>query len=208
MSGGYGFAEETAVVHDHKGGWLAIQYNHYGPRSQAISEYLSTYSLDKPNQFEFILQLNRAAHARLANKSIFTKLNIKEAPARLSKEYKKANIALVTSLESTSKIVGGDYVSVEIGLERESTTSLNLSKYIPSFLIMANEERDAVSSLTISGKEDEIHPIDPVDLIKERLEVVINNMPLDNGLRIPKEDRFNALKRAYNTWVAEGIIKE
>lgn len=206
MQGGYGFAEETAVLYDPKNGWLLIQYNHHGPRAQAISDYLSVFDIEKLSEFNFRLQLNLGAQARLKDKKIFTKLHIRVAPDRLSSAYRNANVSLVAALEAQTKTFGGDVVTIEVGLERESKNSLNILKWIPSFLSMASEERDAVSSLTISGKDDLEYAIDPVDLIKERLEIVIKDLRLDDGLRYPQEDRYNALKRAYNGWIAEGVI--
>lgn len=206
MKGGYAFAEETAVLYDHINGWLVVQYNHNGPRSQAISDYLSSFDIQSPNEFIFRIQLNIGAQARLANKKFFTKLHIRVAPDRLSKSYREANVSLVTALESQTKAFGGDIVTVEVGLERDSNKSLQIKKWIPSFLTMVDQEPDAVTSLTISGKDDLEYNIDPVDLISERLELVIKDLPLDDGLRYPQEARYNALKRAYNGWVKDGVI--
>lgn len=206
MAGGYGFAEETAMLYDPKTGYIVMQYNHHGPRAQSISEYLSIFDLEQPNSYEFLLQLNAAAQARLKNKTIFTRLKIRVAPAKLSDAFRKANVSLVTALESQATFVGGDFVVVEIGLERENKGSLKLKKWLPSFIKMANQEHEAVNSLTISGRDGIDQPIDPVDLIHERLETVIRDMPLDAGLRYPTEDRYKALKRAYTGWKKDGNI--
>lgn len=206
MAGGYGFAEETAMLYDPTTGYVVMQYNHHGPRAQAISEYLSIFDLAQPNHYEFHLQLNAAAQARLKNKTIFTRLKIRVAPAKLSDAFRNANVALVTALESQATFVGGDFVIVEIGLERENNGSLKLKKWLPSFIKMANHEHEAVNSLTISGRDGKDQPIDPVDLIHERLETVIRDMPLDAGLRYPAEDRYKALKRAYTGWKKDGNI--
>lgn len=206
MAGGFGFAEETAMLYDPKTGCVVMQYNHYGPRAQSISDYLSVFDLGQPNSYQFLLQLNAAAQARLKSKTIFTRLKIRIAPAKLSGEFRKANVALVTALESQATLVGGDFVIVEVGLERESKGSLKLKKFLPNFIKMANEEPEAVSALTISARDDVDQPIDPVDLINERLETVIRDMPLDAGLRYPTQDRYKALRRAHIGWIKDGNI--
>lgn len=207
LGGGYGFAEETAVLMDLRHGWAAVQYNHYGPRANAVAEYLSIFDQDKPNFYEFRLQLNPAAQARLANKSIFTRVKIRVAPARLSAAFRQNNISLVNAIESQTKEFGGDFVTIEVGLERENPKSLKLSKWIPSFLKMANDELEAVDTLIVSGRDELTMPIDPVDLIKERLEFPIKGLPLDSGLRYPRKARYEALQRAMHGWKAQGIVK-
>lgn len=206
MAGGYGFAEETAMLYDPNTDYVVMQYNHYGPRAQSISDYLSVFDLEQPNSYQFLLQLNATAQARLKSKTIFTRLKIRIAPAKLSDAFRKANVALVTALESQATFVGGDFVIVEVGLERENKGSLKLKKWLPNFIKMANQEPEAVSALTISGRDGVDQPIDPVDLIHERLETVIQDMPLDAGLRYPTEDRYKALRRAHNGWKKDGNI--
>lgn len=205
MGGGYGFAEETAVLYDATNGWLVVQYNHHGPRAQAIGDYFSIYDSENLNFYELLLQLNQSAQARLSKKKIFTKLQIHVAPSRLSPAFRKANVSLVSSLESQNKEFGGDFVMVEIGLDRDSNKSLNIKKWLPSFLKMANEE-ESVSTLRIYGRDDADSTIDPVDLISERLEIVRHSLPLDAGLRYPQKDRFAALKGAYKVWLKDGVI--
>lgn len=207
LAGGYGFAEETAVLMDLRHGWTAVQYNHYGPRANAVSEYLSIFEQEKPNFYEFMLQLNPTAQARLASKSIFTRVKIRVAPSKLSAAFRQKNVSLVTALEAQTKEFGGDFVTIEVGLERDSPRSLQLSKWVPSFLKMANYEHEAVDTLIVSGRDEATMPIDPVDLIKERLEFSIKGLPLDAGLRYPRNARYEALQRAANGWKAQGIIR-
>ena len=206
LGGGYGFAEETAVLMDLDHGWAAVQYNHFGPRANAIAEYLSMLDPEKPNTYELLLQLNTTAQARLAKKKFFSRLKIRVAPTKLSPEFKKSNLSLVAALEAQTNEFGGDFVALEVSLERDSPKSLKLSKWIPSFLKMANEEHEAVEALVVSGRDDAGMSIDPVDLIKERLEFSIKGLPLDEGLRYPRNARYDALQRAMNGWKAQGVI--
>lgn len=206
LEDGEGFAEETAVLYDPGRGYLAIQYNHHGPRSGAIAEYLSIFDPDQVNQYEFHLQLNPNAQARLDGKKVFTKLEIKVAPAKLTKAFKKANIALSTALERDQQQFGGDYVTLTVGLENRSPASLKLQKWISAFRQMAGSEHEAVSTLIISGRDDANGTIDAVDLIAEKLETTLSDVGMDAGLRYVRGDRWRALARAYNGWQAKNII--
>ncbi len=203
---GYQFAEETAALYDEDNGFVVVQYNHHGPRAASIADYCSNFDQSVPNLYELQLQLSPDAQARLKNKTIFTRIALKVAPAKLSKEFKKNNLSLVHSLSSQTKEFGGDMVSVEISLERRSNASLKIKNQLKSLLKMANEETDAVSSMVITGRDGVGQPIDAVDLISERLETVIKQMPLDTGLRYPKDERYKALQRAYNGWKKDKII--
>lgn len=207
LGNGYGFAEETAVLLDLQRGWAVVQYNHFGARANAIAEYLSIFDPEKLNAYELRLQLNPSAQARLAKKVVFTKLKVRVAPTRLTKHFRQNNVGLVSALEANTKQFGGDVVTIEIGLDRSSPTSLKLSNLVPSFLKMANEEHEAVDTLIVSGRDGADMPIDPVDLIKERLEISIKGVPLDVGLRYPRNERYSALIRAANGWSAEGIMR-
>ncbi|MDX8398987.1 MAG: DUF6731 family protein [Gallionellaceae bacterium] len=206
MGAGFGFAEETAALFDPYSGFVIVQYNHYGPRAGAIAEYFSSYDLASPNFYEFQLQLSPNAQARLNNKKVFTRIKLTVAPAMLTDAYRKNNISLVNSLSAQLNEFGGDTVSIEVSLNRGSNTSLKIRNKLKALLCMANEEQDAVSAMVITGRDDIDQRLDPVDLIHERLETPIKDMPLDEGLRYPKEARFLALQRAYNGWKKDKII--
>jgi hypothetical protein len=45
LRGGQNFGEDTGMAYDLATGNAAIQYNHYGPRSQSIENYLYAYDL-------------------------------------------------------------------------------------------------------------------------------------------------------------------
>lgn len=71
---------------------------------------------------------------------------------------------------------------------------------------MAKHEGDAVTMLQISGKDDEETRIDPIDLIQEKVEFSIDGMPLGADHRIPQDDRYKALRRAFKVWEDEDQI--
>lgn len=205
MGDEFGFAEETAALYDPASGFVVLQYNHNGPRATAIAEYLSCYDQAQPNHYDFLLQLEPNAQARLQGKTKFTHLKIKIAPAKLSNAFRENNVSLVEALSSQNREFGGDTVSIEVALNRGSNGSLKILNKLKALISMANDETDAVSAMVISGR-DSTSPIDAVDLIKERLETTIKEMPLDEGRRYPQADRFNALQRAYNGWKTNKII--
>lgn len=203
---GYQFAEETAALYDPVTNFVIVQYNHHGPRAVSIADYCSSFDLATPNHYELLLQLSPDAQARLKNKTIFTRISLKVAPAKFSAAFKKNNVSLVSALSSQTNEFGGDTVSIEVALNRESNVSLKIKNKLKLLIRMANEETNAVSAMVISGRDGVGYPIDAVDLIHERLETVVKNMELDDGLRYLKNERYKALQRAYNGWKKDKII--
>lgn len=204
---GESFSEDTAALYDPEKNVLILQYNHYGPRAQAIEDYFTVYSGQEHANYSFQLQINRDAQARLKNKKVFTRLKFRIAPDQISKHWKEANIGLSTAFKRTAKIADGDWITVEIGLDRkEYNRSLDLFDNLKGFIGLVDEPREAVSQLEITGREDVGFAIDPVDLLKERVRRSYNNLDLDMGRRIPMETRWNCLYDAYSTWKQSGVI--
>jgi hypothetical protein len=55
LKAGESFGEDTALAFDPASGFAALQYNHYGPRTGAIEDYLYAYDLslgDRPSRQE------------------------------------------------------------------------------------------------------------------------------------------------------------
>lgn len=203
---GEGFSEETAMLYDPTNNFALLQYNHHGPRMQAIADYLSIFDPEFASAYELRIQLRADAQTRLEKKKIFTRLEIKVAPALLSDEYKKKNVSLTSMLKQQADEFGGDTVAITIGLERHSNMSLKLKQYLDTFKVMANEERDAVTHLTIVGRDEADGPIDPIDLIAEKEQLEYKNVEMDSGLRYLRKERWRCLQAAYNTWKARKVI--
>jgi len=207
LAEGESFSEDTAAIYDPESKALVVQYNHYGPRASAIEDYFTVWTGAQHARYALLLQINQAAQARLRNKKLFTRLKFRVAPDRISDHWKKANISLATSLKRTAEIGDGDWISVEISMDRqEHNRSLDIFDKIQSFIGLADEPRDAVTLLEIRGRDAVGEAVDSVNLINERVEKLYRDLPLDEGRRIPMEVRWNCLYDAYTTWKQSGLI--
>lgn len=202
-----GFAEETAALYDPATDHLAIQYNHHGPRSGVMAAYLSSFDEERPNDFEFLLRLNPDTQARLDSKRVFTKFECKVAPAELSREFKRNNIAFVSALTSTQRQLGGDTVSVTVSLDARSGRTLDLGKWLGVVKNLATREPEAVRTLIISGRDSSDSDIDHVDLISERIEHAYADIEMDAGRRYVLGSRWKALQRSFSGWKQQRIIR-
>jgi len=206
LAEGEGFSEETAMLYHPASGFAALQYNHHGPRVQAIADYLGAFDPGQSATYEFRLQLRADAQARLDKKKIFTKLEIKVAPAALSPAFRENNVSLTSMLQQQLGEFGGDTVAITIALERSSANSLRLKNWLPRFKEMADSEHEAVSVLRVVGRDENDGPLDPVDLIAEKERLEYAGLEMDAGLRYLREERWRRLEAAYSTWKTKRVI--
>lgn len=199
------FSEETALVYDAETEFVSLQYNHYGPRAQAIADYLSIF-VPQGESYSLLLQLDPTAQARLKSKKQFTRLVYKVAPAKLSDAWKRNNVSMYKAIEAQQTTYGGDWVCVEVALEQRSPTSLKLLDKIKGVIGLANEGDDAVRQLEIAGRDAAGENIDVVDLLTEKLVLSYKGLPQDEGFRVSAIDRWKCLEEAMRTWRSKGIV--
>ena len=206
LAEGEGFSEETGMLYHPTSGFAALQYNHHGPRVQSIADYLGGFDAEQPATYDFLLQLKSDAQARLDKKKIFTRFEMKVAPAILSPSFRKNNVSLTSMLKRQITEFGGDTVAITVALERGNVGSLSLKKWLNIFKTMANSEYEAVSVLRIVGRDENDGPLDPVDLIAEKEHLEYKGVEMDAGLRYLRNERWRCLQGAYSTWKAKKVI--
>lgn len=203
---GQHFSENTAALYIPNKNIILIQYNHHGPRSSTISDYLSLYSGQQGLDYEFRIKINQNAQARLAGKTQFTKLTFKIAPANLSPAFRAQNRSLISAINHQHALANGDWIDLTMSVDARSSNSLSIAPIMQSLIALAGLGSNTVSNLQIAGRNNLTEKVDVVDLLKEKEEIAFNNMPLDHGNRILFADRANRLEIAYNGWVQAGII--
>lgn len=199
------FSEETAMVFDAVTGYATVQYNHYGPRAPAIADYLSMF-LPQGLSYELLIQLDPTAQARLQRKKKFTRIAFRVAPARLSAAWRENNISMYKAIEAQRQTYGGDWVAVEVSLERRSSATLNLIDKVKGVLGLANEGDDVVTELVVTGRDADDDRVDVVNLLSGKLVQTYKRLPLDTGFRVSAVDRWIRLEDAMKTWRAAGIV--
>lgn len=201
-----GFVEETAMLYDPKSGFALIQYNHFGPRVTAISDYLSVFDYAGDSSYEFVVKLRGDAQARLDRKTIFTRIEMKVAPVNLTEGFKAKNVALSSMLKTQTDSFGGDFVSIEISLERNNQVSLKVKDWLRSIKLLANEDRDAVKHLLIAGRDGEYESIEPINLLAEKEELSFSGVEMDSGHRYIRKERYARLEGAFKQWKSKQAI--
>lgn len=198
-----GFGEETGALYDPTTRHILLQYNHHGPRSASIQEYLSIVSPDITRTYEFWVQMDQTAEARLAQRQIIKKLHFKIAPPKLTPEMRRTGVSLERALE-LNDMVQGDTIEVILSAGRGRLANQNIHRAIDSLkrLLRLDQEgdHDAVKTLRVHAKEHIDADTDEINLIAPKLEQEIAGLVLGPDLRYTRKSRWEALIRARNGW--------
>lgn len=195
------FCEETAMLYDPVKSFAIIQYNHFGARVGVIQEYFNVYSDADVNTYEFRPKYDEDAERRFDNRAATKSLRFKIDPRVISNNERAKNTGLAKALDIGDASNGTSVeVVVTVGREKNRYLSRWVDKTINVLRRKMDEEPDAVIDLEVGILPHLDSTIEKVDLIAHRLSHTYNDLPLGDDLRIPVEDRFNALRRSYRSW--------
>lgn len=202
---GEGPSEETAMLYQPSTGFVAIQYNHYGLRSDAIAEYLSIFDGTSQNNFEFNVQLKNTAQARLATKNIFTKLQVKVAPSSITPAYRQNNTAFMAALDATSS-TNPDTLELTLTANRKNSNGLDIKNWLKSLQNLVQGGATA-QRVVVSGKDSINSKVDVINLIEEKESIDYSKVELDLGKRLDLADRWLHLEKSFAKWKNDGYFK-
>ena len=199
-----GFGEETAAMFDEKSGYFLVQYNHHGPRANAIAEYLSMCMKSETTVFSFQVKLKETAEARLHNKPLISKIHCKIASPSMSSSLRKQGAGLNSAL-SLSDNLDGKSIEIIISAGRQKALGSGVHKILKTLRSCLSNGEDDVEVLRVGARKDLEDDIDEIDFIKEKEEFVFDGLELGPGRRFTRHSRWSALKRGRNHW--KGVIK-
>jgi len=198
-----GFGEQTAVVYAPRKELVAVQYNHYGPRTKVIAQYLAKFLPQKAkagSTFHWVPILNKDTEAKLARSAIQKRLEMTVHVVGLTDIGYKKNIALDSLLrmrEHTNANLVSLTLSMGQGRRDSSLSVLPLVKRILS----AEESVKKLKVKTISSD----HREEVLDLIGGRIMAEVENKNLSRtpGLRYTFSSRTRAIEKEMRRWVKE-----
>ncbi len=89
-----GFGEQTAIVYDPKHEYIAVQYNHHGPRAATIVRYLESFN-KKPLKWNPVLRND--VYTELAKSGLQTKLRLKVDANQITEKMYRENVPLAAA---------------------------------------------------------------------------------------------------------------
>lgn len=198
-----GFGEETAAIYDPATRHMTIQYNHHGPRSGAIQDYLSTFTTVEGSAFQLQVRLTDDAEARLAQKQIVKKLHFKIAPPRITGAMRRAGVSIERTM-ALSENVNGQTIEVIISAGKGQLASGPTHQWIATLMRVMHLDTQGtepvVETLKVHAKEGLEAETDVINLLSSKAEQEIDGLVLGADRRYTRRSRWDALLRARNGW--------
>lgn len=191
-----GFGEQTAIVYDPGDEYIAVQYNHYGPRATAIANYLESFSRT-PFYWNPVIDDN--VFAKLTNSVIQNKLRLKVAANTLTEEMCRENVAFSAVQNLRDKTDAG-MVDITISLGKDKRGGP--LKGIIDFVDHLKKNADSLINLEVSVKEDQNAVTEILDLLNHRRcsEVEDKFLQKTQGLRYNFDSRVFYLGKTLDQW--------
>jgi hypothetical protein len=196
-----GFGEETAALYDPAKKSLLIQYNHYGPRQSAISDYFSHINHTSPTIFAFNIKLDKTAEARLSQKNVIKKFHYKIATPSISSEMRHSNASLGQALGVSDSLNGKHIeITVSAGAGPDELNNSVFQKMLAGIKQLQSSDPTIVESLVVTAKNTHDERSEAINLLLPMLKLTLEGLVLGDDRRFTRESRWNALVRAHNAW--------
>jgi hypothetical protein len=203
-----GFGHETAFCFNTQSSFLTLRYNHYGPRISRIQTYLYGFARslsadpNSPNEgFAFSPVLKADAADRLNHMGIVKNIEISFYVPGVRAQQDGGGRQSLNSFLDNPLIGSAEKVRLQLSAGRARPSSIAVN-HVKSMITDLLGVRDEVYDLKIIAQENEDAPKEPVDFIEARLEA---DIPVARvGRRYGLQERWAALRQAFNTWNANG----
>ena len=204
---GEAFCEETCALYIPKSQKIILQYNHFGARVSAISEYLNFYTGNDDFQLEIVPMLDPKVSARLQNRNSTKKLTFDIDPRFLSDADRTAGTALTQAID-IGKDSSGEKISITIdaGIGKGKTLNNFVDNTIAALQKLSTTKPDGVNKVEVAIRETQDSALQVLDLLEQRLSHEFKNINIGIDLRYSRHDRYHALERAYSSWSKLGLI--
>lgn len=218
LRAGENFGEDTAIAFDIASGFAAMQYNHVGPRTTALEDYLFAYDLTLGGQpparqgerdedrfgFKFGALLKDDAAARLRRMGIIHEIEFSVSVPGV----RAADLAAGRSLGDVLRTPlpeGIETMSIKMTAAAGRDGALGRGG---ALRIVEDLQRvgHSVHQALVKGRPTRDDPIDKIDLVSERI-MKKETLPLGRGRRYSRPDRWAALSRTLRDWLRAGVLQ-
>lgn len=210
------FGEETAALFYEQSNFLILQYNHYGPKAQAVQSYLYRFARivegvgdqeeieGDAHGFTLAAVTRGDAFQRLDSADVIRKLEFAVSVPGLQEAA--ASGRALSSVLDDEIAPGAATVSMSITAGRRRDAGLDVAtvkRFVQTLLGVQSE----VTKLKVLLREDVHAPSEPLDLLQARLEDNIAVAPDPRGRRLTRSDRWAALRQAHDKWRDAGLLR-
>jgi hypothetical protein len=203
------FTEETACLYDPSRRYLLVQYNHYGAKIGAISEYINWVVDPVEESHRFPPTLSEAGFKKVQNLELVKKIEMSFSLPDLENCPDAMPFHEGTHL---AKAAGAQTMSLVMahpsGLLLQPARSLLQS--ISSLLSSRNSQgSSAVTRVQVRGACEEDGPLETIDLLAQRLSYEVSlprAVSTTPGRRIPLAFRWSALTEAHDDFTQRNLL--
>lgn len=214
---GESFGEDTGFAYDPETGYLALQYNHQGPRVGRIEQYLHAADFSfgglraaQPGESQFDLcgfrfgaVLQPGAYAKLRTMHIVKRLEVSISLPGAQAADRERGRSLSQVLDAP---LPEGIEKLEIVMTSSAQKNGRLGRQgVMGFVDDALALGPHVQNLFVRGKQNDDTPTEELDLLEQRLETTAN-VQLGPGGRFPRAARWEALSAALQTWKGSGAL--
>ncbi|WP_230534167.1 DUF6731 family protein [Microvirga roseola] len=207
-----GFGQETAALYDPASGFMTLQYNHFGPRAGRIQAYLYKFARvvagqaegeelpDAPDGFTLLPVMKAETTSRLNHLGIVKRIEMSFYVPGVIENQGRQRPSLSSILDNP--VVGSaEQIKLQIvaGRGRAATLAVAPVRQLVTDLLGVRED---VVELSITARETEEAPSEPMDFIEARLQA---DIPIQRtGRRYGRRERWTALRQAFEAWRDNG----
>lgn len=201
-----GFGEETAFLWDPTSDWCVSQYNHFGVRANAIAEYLKAHHLMQSIDMDLLPKIDETVHTKIRKKGLVVRqVQLSVAPMLLHDSDYDLKSGLGSAIKMLKKS-GSDQIEIIVSARGSKSKSLNIDlPRIDQWVRrlagrgQPDDREQAITTARATTRDPDGARSEVLDLLHHR---VTTETPIAPGLdkRLPRDDRFSALIRAYHGW--------
>lgn len=198
------FGEDTAAVFDRRTGYLALQYNHFGPRFGAIEEYLTAadrelHAHEEPYGFRLIPHYTQSLYDRIRRLEVIKEVDLTVSLPRYRDSGRQAGAALGAFLANPYPN-GTETLKVSVRAGRGRDDSLSPGDVIALVQDAVGMRGSGIRAGRIYGREGADDKVEPINLLEDQVSLTAS-LPPGLGQRVDIEDRWHALEEAIRTWL-------
>jgi hypothetical protein len=210
------FGEDTALVYHAPSRTAAVQYNHHGPKIQAIENQLTAAHMGfgigpsvegvldgDRSGVRFGAVLTQNAINRLRNVGFYRSIDFAIAVPGIREGDAAAGRAVADALRQPLP-AGVETIEMTIGASTKKNSKLDANaatEFITSILAIG----PAVKRAIVKAKRGVNDPVETIDLVEERVgrDILV---AMGDGGRYPTRDRWAALREAWEAWREAGQL--
>lgn len=199
------FGEMTATLYDPASHFIAIQYNHYGPRAGSIAKYISEFVSGK--QLIFEPRLKDDVLAEIERKRYNASFSFRYSSTLLTKDHMKklAMSTLVDGLERMGENVGE--VEITVRKKRYSRGMMGQIPLMKCLLQISSEVDGAIKSAKVKGAMSPGDEPELLDILNAKISDERGGLTANPRTKMYAfEDRCRLLKASFRSWKESGII--